>query len=491
MIINPYMFGRTIDRAFFAFRSSDGMLDAGGNVASNAEAVAYLRNLSAGATAAPNPYQQVTSWQPIATVGTPSFATFDGIDNRIMAGPWKGPLFAATTLPNGGLGAETDKGWTCTGLARKADGSWWVGNDGRPGTAASLINLSEDFTTIISQIDFLTLYGYSGTIQGVAVDPRDGEVWVVFKDDGDLRKIDPTDGSTSQTYDFAALGLGDPNGLAWDPTNNTLICCTSSTIRRINPDTLAVSSITTLPGGFASDHFHVTSDGTIYVTRAVTSTSPGSIWKLTAAIWNKVADLPEADSIEGLWISDDKTRIVVCNDAYFHGGSPALNRILDYRGSFQTITASVIELCAIVDLTSAPATAARTILAVGVTYSLPGVALESGLSSTTQMVVRLYGPGGNGTKAFTVSDMTAGPTLIRARVDMAGGVIRLWQDGVELTPEASTVAGTSITLDGYVQVGGDVLNTTQRFYPGKIYGASIAFDVTEAQGLEIATAIQA
>ena len=64
---------------------------------------------------------------------------FDGI-SQFLSQDAQPTFVSRTTLPNGGLGSVTGKGWTNTGLFwDAAEGCFWVGNDGR----LSLIHISE------------------------------------------------------------------------------------------------------------------------------------------------------------------------------------------------------------------------------------------------------------------------------------------------------------------------------------------------------------
>jgi len=245
---------------------------------------------------------------------------------------------SVAVFPDGASNATSGKGWTSTGLAYDStDGTWWVGNHGKqlpasPTYASSVVHLSADFTTIISEITISSLGETPASVQGVAYDTSDNTLWVVNKDPG----------VGSEVYHISKAGslLGTfsvpegTNAIAYDSTRDQLIISNDSTNTitwRSKGDLSAASLSLSAP----ADQLGYDED-TDMILATVGSGSDGLVrfYDVATADYSgepriaETATLTGADAIEGVVLLNDV--LYVTNDAYYHSGSPTLNRMLVY-----------------------------------------------------------------------------------------------------------------------------------------------------------------
>lgn len=270
----------------------------------------------------------------------PTFATgkvtFDGVDD-FLEQTHRATFVSATELPDAS-GGVAGKGFTCTGLWREADGTWWVGNYGRRDEgdvstfASSVVQLSSNFTTKIREILSSNISPTLTNIQGVTGAP-DGTLWLASPADSKIYNISKAgSGSLINTFTMANA----PNGIAWDSLRGELIVgrFTAPNLDWVNPTTGAVTQSILLQGG-VPDHLYFDasegSQGTVYYTW-----DDGHVGKFDVARqtllrqWVLLSPWvsTQADCIEGIW--KEGNTLYLANDGYFHSGSPRLNRILQY-----------------------------------------------------------------------------------------------------------------------------------------------------------------
>lgn len=256
--------------------------------------------------------------------------TFDGT-NDVLRFDAFAQLLDAVDVPDASNG-DTGKGFTITGLARARDGTWWAANDGRNVETggnglwlASIVHLSADFTTKLGEILATDIDpSIAESLQGLVV-ANDGTLWVADITNMTLWHFTPAGtliGSIVLTYEPNALGYDPDMGVlvvgrvATEPDPNTLEWITP------NDGTVLKSIETNLNADHVwieGDDVYYTFGGTIsYVVRH--HVTDGGIWRIA---------VPDADEIEGI-VKDGDT-LYLANDAYFHAGDPALNRVLKYR----------------------------------------------------------------------------------------------------------------------------------------------------------------
>ena len=143
------------------------------------------------------------------------------------------PQLSAVTLPDGASGSTAGIGFTCTGIALANDGTWWLGNYGKPAApwtgvnfAASLVHLSADFKTFLGQITFASLGITQNTTvtgpQGVAFDTSDNTLWMACPEIGNIYHVS-TAGALLSTLAYSGV-----NGLAYDPVADQLVASTTA-----------------------------------------------------------------------------------------------------------------------------------------------------------------------------------------------------------------------------------------------------------------------
>jgi Ca2+-binding RTX toxin-like protein len=249
-------------------------------------------------------------------------------------------LLAAQNIPDG-RGATPGTGFTITGLTRAADGTWWAANEGQAepddgSYTPSLVHLSADFSTLLGEI---SLPSPARAIQGLAYKASTGELFVgslserlirVYSEDGTyVRSISPTEGTSV-------------NGLAYDPTLDAIIVGHENGNAKLlviewqsatTGEFIKSITVTNEPDQLFFDPDYG-AEGALYYSYGDSGVGKiGYVQKVdvaTGAILGTFT-LPTADSIEGIYF--DGSTLFAANDAYFHRGDPALNRVLTYETS--------------------------------------------------------------------------------------------------------------------------------------------------------------
>jgi len=246
---------------------------------------------------------------------------------------------SSTILPDGGLGSVAGKGWTCTGLVNdEALDCFWVGNDGRgaPGDSThepSIIRLSHDLSTIISQIDVQSadpsLSGVT-SIQGVAIDKNTDTIYTLAPYENKLIQFDKLGNFIKSVTTPAQF-----SGIANDPANDTMALVTMS--RGVYTYHIQTEVFDTFYGmpipGEVTDQLYFDEETEYLYVSVGTNGTEGSIVimdhpaQTMVTRWNNVKN---ALAIEGLtWTGD--SNLFVANDQYFHSASPEFNMVMEYR----------------------------------------------------------------------------------------------------------------------------------------------------------------
>lgn len=247
-----------------------------------------------------------------------------------VSGP---PQFvSATNLPDAS-GGDAGKGFTCTGLAHDAsDDTFWISNDGRnvfgdTSYLPSLVHVSKAGDAKLDEILLAPLFPSAQSIQGVTVDTSDNTLWFASFDEDLIRHV-----SKTGTNLGAIAVANEPNGLAYDPTTDSLLVLfdADDTIKRYDCATGALLETHNLGAHFMLDHLWFDPAANCVWFSVGANNTSGFIkrYNLTTGILSPAILVPDADSIEGIYM--DGANLWVANDGYFHAGTPALNRLLKY-----------------------------------------------------------------------------------------------------------------------------------------------------------------
>lgn len=246
-----------------------------------------------------------------------------------------GTMTFAAKIPDG-RGANPGTGFTITGMVRLSDGTFWAANEGQADAfdttyTPSLMRIAADGTTKLAEFN---LPGTVRAVQGLAVDESTGRIFYASLSERMIRVINATG---AQIGSFAMpTGLA-PNALTYDAITNQLVVglskgsANNTVVQWMSATTGAVTK--TLNVGVNPDHLFIQTDkgaqGTLYVSYGE---APGTGYiaefDVQTGTRTGVFALPQADAIEGISISG--STVWLANDAYYHNGNPAENRILAF-----------------------------------------------------------------------------------------------------------------------------------------------------------------
>jgi Ca2+-binding RTX toxin-like protein len=254
---------------------------------------------------------------------------------------------ARMTFPDIGESYITPgKGFTCTGLTRAADGTWWVGNGGRSTDSATtfqsgVVHLSADFKTVLQDISMSSLgVSQPDAVQGVCVDPS-GNVYIAMHNRGAGQVyILNADGTFKSMWQVSPIF--NINGIAYDPKTDCIVI--SQEVDGGSPNanirwyarsdhSLVYNRGYTIPGAYL-DHLWFDSQGYMYASAGPNLTR-GWISKVdptTQEVLYKIT--VDADCIEGIWSPDDGKTFYVANDAFRHSGAHGLNEVMTVETAF-------------------------------------------------------------------------------------------------------------------------------------------------------------
>lgn len=240
-------------------------------------------------------------------------------------------LIDTIKLPDISVGGETGKGFTCTGMAYDASNDcWWVGNAGKmlDGAAGNwqptIVKLSADFRTKISEINLYTLYptmntAAVGTIQGLCFDASDNSLWIASTQESKVHHLTKT-GTNLGSFDFSWA-----NGIAYDGRTDTLWILSKTVLTNVNKSGTPIKSFSVAIAD--QDQLYIDeANGYMYFTAGAVYHGANYIYRvdLDSGEVSKVYNLRESYCVEGLWI--DGNRMYVLNDGYHHSGSVNVNQ---------------------------------------------------------------------------------------------------------------------------------------------------------------------
>lgn len=418
---------------------------ASNGITTDSNGVLRLSNWSIGGQPLAEIYQGTTR-QPALTSNR---VVFDGSNDVMRRYPpvTIAPFVSATQLPDGVSGEYPTKGFTCTGLARAANGTWWVGNHGRhlptdTTSAPSIVHLSADFTTLLGETLIPGLTGSDlNTCQGVTIDPRDGSIWAAVVDNAATYNRCYHFASDGSYLAFITLATGFTiNGLVWDPVLNVLIVSTSEKRLRWVDPAAPTTTIKAYRTAYEVDHlFYDQAGGSIYYSYDPEDGTDGEIARFdlttleTAGRWKMTGSA----SIEGIYKTG--TQLYLMNDAGFHGSLGNTNAMrLHSLPTLAELPAlgTRFQVAGIAKLIAAPA-ADGALVSLGsalennqITY---GVNLMFTASVTTSMkLVTSDGQGSGNRTTATLTFTTNSEFLFFLDVDCATKIARFFVNGVQV-----------------------------------------------------------
>lgn len=206
-----------------------------------------------------------------------------------------------------------------------------------PSYAPSLVHLSADFSTILGEILLAPIYPGIESVQGIVYDKTRDTLWFADPAHSTIRHI--SSAGVPQSGDIVLSFV--PNGLARDDADDALWINTLDTEaapdvlqkRRCSDGTLL--SNTTLALADHDQLYYDDAHRQLFVSYGANG-AVGKVGVYDAPAGTLfsfgVFELSNADAIEGIVMQAGILH--VANDAYYHSGNPALNRVLNYSTNY-------------------------------------------------------------------------------------------------------------------------------------------------------------
>lgn len=367
--------------------------------------------------------------------------TNDSLESFVIASP---TIHSAVTLPDAS-GSVAGVGFTNTGLFQDTDMTWWMGNDGRGASSdtthePSIVHLTSDFSSVISEIDVHTIEPSATTVQGIARHSSDDTIFFTLPQEGLIVNCN------KQGVEQYRLPSTDAQGVDYDPVNDMLyIIRSSGVLRRIRLDGTTHQSFGTMPGSNWDKLLYDQGRNGLWLTQG-SNGSDGNVYffDLETSSLSEPLVLQGADAIEGAYLVGNT--LYVNNDAYFHNGNPALNRVLRYHINPNHVVQTakkrgLIDFACVFQMDGANSSA-DAIFSSGNPLNEEGFAFYIADSTTFRVWVN------NGSSDdyvdFTVNDM-ATLSLINVNIDLSSGLVTLYQNNLMVGTQSLTgVSPTTI-----------------------------------------------
>lgn len=250
----------------------------------------------------------------------------------------------AYPLPDGSAPLAAGRGMAVTGLVRRTDGRWYVGNGSTSRRALLFSRLSADFGTLEAEFTTASLglpAEMNGSCQGMTLDASDGSVWMLIKLSGaggnqvHLLRFDP---ATEQVIGAPIPVAAADTGVAYDAARDRL-WITRDTGQLVLYDKTGVPVSGPYPTPAGTDQcFSVAAGGGAFLPGDLLVTAGANGAAGTVCVYNRldyggmalrrVDTLTGADAIEGVVLRQGD--YFVGNDAHTHPGDPPLNRVLRF-----------------------------------------------------------------------------------------------------------------------------------------------------------------
>lgn len=351
-------------------------------------------------------------------------------------------------------GGVAGKGFTCTGFDQAADGTWWVGNFGAEDendvtVTPSVVHLSADLSTIISETALSSFAGSASTgVQGVAYE-SDTSIWVVSEGDNKIYNFNGETGALIGSLSKAA------NGLAYDDVNDQLVIMDSNgKIEWINKATAAVVKTVHVGDGTGVYDQLSVSGGYLLATQGGNRRT-GKVYfvSLTTFTIVAVARLAEATAMEGAFYDVTAGKLYVASDEHYHNDPADVNRILAYDVTIPDAPPLIGDRFTVSMLFKHPGTftGARCLFQIG--DPLENTALGSGFGVYTVAnvtsavgVFASKGPGSGNRSSSNVTVDISTDVLLSLDVDMAAATVTPRINGVDGSAIAfANISGGSLT----------------------------------------------
>jgi len=367
-----------------------------------------------------------------------NYIQFDGSNDSMSRTRHTGILLQRKELPDG-AGATVGTGFTCTGLSKAPDGTWWIANDGRSINddltyEPSLIHLNSDFNVKLDEILLSDLYPGIESVQGITYDTSDDTIWFSDLSNDAIRHI-----SLDGTVLNDEISFSNPNGLAYDSTRDMLYVGTTSGLSRIDKS----GNVDATYNAGASTWDQLWYDPLLDLVWVSWGTNgiDGGLVVVDLEEDRIVAEynLPGFDAAEGIHIDGN---ILTClNDGYFHGTSSGRNEVLIYE--LQPSTSNIIDIFGLFSIEGTTTTDA--IIVAGNPIGGPGW----GLFAASTAELRIFANTAAGTsERIQINCAVASLTslqLVYARINTDNKDVTIWRNGVERVTTGSTAA-----IDGYL-----------------------------------------
>jgi hypothetical protein len=393
---------------------------------------------------------------------------FDGTDDVTRAVTLIPRFLTSTTLPDGASASTAGKGWTCTGLARAPDGTFYVGNHGKaqsgdPTFEPSIVHVSADFTTILDEILLLPLYPGIGSVQGVVYDTSDDTLWFANVLESKVCHLT-----------LAGALVGDditcsfkPNGIAHDPTADKMWIWEEQTdgdgleSRSCVDGTVVNAEVSMALSGSNDMLFYDDANKTLFLSHgdngAAGNITLYSTATATLQLKASIVLTAEVDAVEGFVI--DGNRLYVANDSFFHPGLTDTNIIVTL--AIPPPVANIVDLWGVITVPATTGTDAIFGLGDPLSNATLGVMLYS--ASATDL--RLFAhTGGTGTttqeSVIAVSPSLTVPRIVYARADQTNDLLTIWVDGTSVATDSGAALVGSLCGWNLLRIGG--LNSAGR-----------------------------
>lgn len=386
--------------------------------------------------------------RPAITAGR---LVFDGSNDCLDASA--GYTYIGATTPADPFYCEPGKGPTTCGLARVADGTWWLGHYGKKSQATaagetfdgSIIHYSANFLTILQEIRFQNLALPGVGIQGVTLDYTagvpTGYVWCADPANGKLYKIDPAGPTVLTTLTFAGV-----NGVAYDTINDRLWVCL--------PNSITLTCINKTTGATITSFVHrdltdaaldmLFFDGAYGTVGALYTTgrdngSAGRIIKYDLASFTPIKSwsISEVRAMEG-GLHVTGTTLDTCDDEWYHAQAANVNRVVATMADTSSpvygtklVIAGVCKIAATpgatVSLCHGGDSIGRSGVGIFFTTTLNQFRVIYRNTPTAQATIDFLNPGANTTEF-----------LYYVLVDTVANTVALWINGVSVAPSAGS-----------------------------------------------------
>lgn len=363
-------------------------------------------------------------------------------------------LQATQTMPDA-TPAVAGKGFTNTGLSRASYNRYWSGNHGKTSLASPSFDASavllDASLNVVAQIKLSDFALTQGSVQGV-VEAPDGTLWVGVCQIGSpyIAHFQINYDGSGNYVDASHLGSltvgADPNGLAYDTSEDALIYCpqgTNVTATWVDPSDGSTIKTKTLPGTDIDHLFYDQRDGTLWFTKDQSFVVVR--YDIDAAAVIEGYNAAEALSVEGIVVGDNT--FYLNDDGYFHETAPDLNVLMTFVANTKPRKKLGTKF-ALYGVAQCPTSlgSTRSLLSVGqpISASIPGVGVfvASGSLTTLRVIAN------NRTANFTVPSMATAFSYI-VRVDLDAGTVELVHNGASLGTQSLTGTASNPSIDRY------------------------------------------